>query len=122
MTPLELSLCFLVALCTGAGQVLFKLAARSWTQADLLGNPLAFLLSPTLIAALATYGLSAFAWMFVLRTAPLSRAYVFALTGAALVPFLSWLVFKEPLTPRYMIGFGLLLAGLYVSVGGRPAT
>lgn len=120
MTPGQILGCLFVAATMGVGQVLFKLAARAWTAADKLGNPLNFLTSPALIGALAVYGLSAFAWMYVLRSVPLSRAYVFALMGSAVVPLFAALVFKEALSARYVIGFAIVLVGLYVSLGGKP--
>lgn len=119
MTAIQIVMCLLVAASMAGGQLLFKLASVAWNRAENAGEPLTFLLSPPLIGALATYGLSAFAWMFVLRSVPLSRAYVFTLMGAALVPLLAWAVFKEPLTLRYLIGFALILAGLYTCLGGK---
>lgn len=121
MTPAQVFTCLFVAASMAGGQVLFKLAAQAWSRADGAGDPIAFLLSPALIGALGVYGFSAFAWMFVLRSVPLSRAYVFALMGSAVVPLLAWAVFKEALTVRYLLGFALTLAGLYVCLGGRPA-
>ena len=121
MTAVQVVMCLMVAASIAGGQVLFKLASVAWNRADGAGDPLAFLLSAPLIGALATYGISAFAWIFVLRSVPLSRAYVFILMGAAVVPLLAWGVFKEPLTPRYLMGFVLILVGLYTCLGGKAA-
>jgi multidrug transporter EmrE-like cation transporter len=49
-----------------------------------------------------------------LANAPLSKAYPFALAGAALVPVASWLILREPLSPQIAIGMALVIAGLAV--------
>lgn len=118
----QILLCLLVAVSMAGGQVLFKLAAQAWNRAAANGDLISFVLSPPLVGALAVYGLSSVAWMFVLRSTPLSRAYAFALLGSAIVPVLAWAMFREPLTLRYGIGFALVLLGLYLCVGAPAAT
>ena len=101
-----------------AGQILFKLASlrldadASWSEraASLLQNWL-------LLAALAIYlGLSIL-WVWILSFTPLSRAYLFVALSFAIVPVAGTLVFSEPMTPRLMIGIGLILCGLLFVAG-----
>lgn len=118
MTAPQMLLCLGVAIAMAAGQALFKLAAQAWTRADQSGLGLVGLItSPALIGALALYGVTTIAWIYVLRSVPLSRAYAFALLGSALVPLLAVGLFGETLTLRYGLGFLLILAGLYLCVG-----
>ena len=75
------------------------------------------LLTPQVWLAFGWYGLSSCLWLYILIQTPLSRAYPFALLGAALVPLLAWLVLGEQLTARYWVGSFLVLIGLFVAVG-----
>ena len=45
---------------------------------------------------------------------PLSQAYVFSILGSALVPIFAWLIFKEPMSWRFALGYALMLAGFVV--------
>lgn len=108
------AICAVVALMLAAGQFLFKLAAMSWTKQSQVGHGWLSLISPALIAAIALYGFATILWVYALRFVPLSRGYIFVLSGAVLVPVLAHLVFKEPLSANYWIGLALVLVGAYV--------
>ncbi len=69
-------------------------------------------LSLPLLVGLALYGLSTLAWLFLLRSVPLSRAYPLLALNFVLVPLLSRLFLGEKLGPDYVAGTLLLLGGL----------
>ena len=119
MSRKDMLLCLAFAVLLPVGQSLFKFAANY--DARLAGPlPARLFLNPPLIAAGLWYGLTALLWFYVLTRVPLSTAYAFSLLGAALVPLIGWLVFKEAVSWRMAAGYGLLLAGLFLIVA-RPA-
>ena len=106
--------CAIVSLMLVFGQFLFKLAATEWRNEAESGNGLLGLLSVPMVAALGLYGVATLLWVYVLRFVPLSRGYLFVLAGAILVPVLANLVFKEPLSPTYWVGFIMIVVGAYI--------
>jgi undecaprenyl phosphate-alpha-L-ara4N flippase subunit ArnE len=116
MTPQMLALCVIFALSIAGGQILFKYAALSWSAADKSQNLLLALLSPPLVCALALYGASAFLWIYILKSAPLSKAYAISMAGSALVPLAAWLIFGEAVGLQYWVGFVLMLTGVYLCI------
>src|SRR4051812_26842178 len=66
-----------------AGQVMFKLSARSVAGSGALHD---LLFSPILIAALAVYGVATVAWISQLRFVELSRAYPLMALSFVIVP------------------------------------
>ena len=113
MSPLQLAASLALSLSLVAGQLLFKLAAEDMKIKSATSWLLAAT-SPWLIASIALYGASTALWLGILANAPLSKAYPFALAGAALVPVASWLILREPLSPQIAIGMALVIAGLAV--------
>ena len=120
MTPisvLTLLGCCAFAAAIALGQLLFKLAAadvaqrmhRSWLYATL---------SPWLIASVMLYVAATVLWVAILTQLPLTRAYPFALLGAALVPFLAHAVLGESFNTFQLAGFSLILAGLFLTQMG----
>jgi multidrug transporter EmrE-like cation transporter len=102
------------------GQALFKLAAL--TDGRLAGAlPWRLFQNLPLAAAFAWYGLSAILWFQILRRVPLTLAYPFSLLGAALVPPLAALVFREPVSPTLAAGYVLMLAGFALLAPRRTA-
>ncbi len=93
------------------GQVMFKL-----TGAKLAAIPAppvqSVLLSPLFIGSLALYGAATLLWVYVLKTVPLSYAYSFMALTFVIVPVLANLWLGEPLTAKYVLGMGLVIAGL----------
>jgi len=101
-----------------AGQILFKRAAMqvgttagSHWLVDLLTLPVMWL-------ALALYGGATILWVKILTTVPLSRAYPFVALAFVLVPAAGYLFFSEPITPRYVIGAAIIIAGVLVAAQG----
>ena len=64
------------------------------------------------MGAFAWYGLTSILWFYILTRTPLSVAYPFSLVGAALVPIVGWVVFREAMTFNSLIGYVLIIAGM----------
>jgi len=99
---------FLVA----AGQVMFKMTGMR--LADYPTPPVqSAMLSPVFLGALALYGGATLLWVYVLRTVPLSYAYSFMALTFVIVPLMAHFWLGEAISPRYYLGMGLVLAGLF---------
>jgi drug/metabolite transporter (DMT)-like permease len=104
-------LCAFSLLLTG-GQVLFKLAAKSVPPITSFQNLFALLFSPWFWSAIFLYGSATLLWIFILQKTPLSLAYPFVALGFVVIPFVSWLFFRETLTLTYGTGTLMILGGL----------
>ncbi|CAN7577507.1 hypothetical protein LJR129_004195 [Acidovorax sp. LjRoot129] len=109
MTPALSFYTLLCVLCISIGQLLFKKAAAG-LPASL--SPLGLLQNGWLIAALALYGITTLAWIWILRQAPLHLAYPFMGLAFVIVPTLAWLLLGEPIGWRTLAGGALILAGV----------
>lgn len=116
MTSFQVFLCVVFALSLALGQTLFKLAALSWESAAKVSGPWVSIFSKYFFLASLSYALTALLWMYILRGVPLTKAYVFSIAGAALVPLIGFLVFKEPVGSKYFVGFALMLGGVFLCV------
>lgn len=109
-------LCLAFAASIAVGQVLFKLAGNAVREAG--GSFFVGVISsPAVWLAFAWYGASSFLWIYILGRASLSSAYPYALFGSALVPILSWAIFRERISLSYVVGMLIVLAGLYIIFG-----
>jgi drug/metabolite transporter (DMT)-like permease len=104
-------LCCIFASLLAAGQLMFKFAA---TDISAAANWRVALFSPWLLGALALYALTTALWILILTQMPLSKAYPFALLGAAIVPALAHLVLSEPLPLLYIGGMAAVILGLAI--------
>lgn len=114
----EILMCVAFAVALPVGQVMFKGAA---VYNERLEGPflLRLLQNWPLMGAFAWYGLTAVFWFYILTRVPLSNAYVFSILGSALVPLLAFLIFKEPLTWRFALGYAVMLGGFAILMSGR---
>lgn len=106
-------LCTAFALLLAGGQILFKLAANSFsdrTELSLING----LSSPWLWAVLVLYAGSTALWIFILTKVPLSAAYPFSLLGSAVVPLLAFAVLGEEIYLRQIFGTMVVLLGLSI--------
>lgn len=94
-----------------AGQLLFKLAARSFAEA---GSVIRGLLSPVLVMALIVYAGVTIVWVWQLSQTDLSRAYPFMALSFVFVPLLSALMLGETIGAYYWLGIGLIVIGVLV--------
>jgi undecaprenyl phosphate-alpha-L-ara4N flippase subunit ArnE len=109
----------IIPLLISVGQLLFKHASS--TQ-GLIKTPylLSLLTNPFLVLALVIYLLSSVWWVAVLRSMPLSRAYLFMALSFGYVPLMAHLIFGEPISWRVTFGILLVVAGIAVS--GAPTS
>jgi drug/metabolite transporter (DMT)-like permease len=95
------------------GQLLFKLAAdQAKTETNLVAMLTRLFAVPAMWGAVILYGLTIIAWVWVLRTVPLSVAYSAVALVFVLVPLLAIWLFKEPLTPQFALGAALITVGV----------
>ena len=97
------------------GQILFKIVALELRISGFAGlwvNPKAAAL---FLFALILYAAATFAWIWVLRMVPLSRAYLFMSLSFAAVPLLAHYVLGENLSPGLLAGSALIVAGVVVT-------
>ena len=115
MTLVQAGQLSVFAILIAAGQILFKRAADSEPPLRRLVDVVGLAGNGYVWGALVIYGGATVYWIYLLQQMPLTRAYPFAALSFILVPALAWLVFGDVLTPRYMIGVALIVAGLYFS-------
>ena len=95
------------------GQLLFKLAAdQVRDESNLVAMAVRLISIPAMWGAVVLYGLTILAWVWVLRSIPLSVAYSAVALVFVLVPLLAIWLFKEPLTPQFAVGAGLIVVGV----------
>ena len=113
MKPELIAASLVFAASLACGQLLFKLAAGdirqrlslSWIEA---------LMSPWLVGALVLYAASTALWIYILAQVPLTKAYPFALVGAALVPLMARIALGEALPPQYLVGMVVVIVGVAI--------
>ncbi len=103
----------LYSLGMAVGQVLFKLAATRSTDLESARGMLGFV-NMYLIAGLFLYAVLTLAWVWILKSVPLSKAYPFVALAFVFTPLLSKLVFGEVLNIAYFLGMALIAAGVIV--------
>jgi multidrug transporter EmrE-like cation transporter len=115
MTPSDVLALSVVVASNVGGQLLFKAASNQIaTETDLFLVGTKLIHSPALWTALALYGLTVIAWIWVLRTVPLSVAYSAVGFVFVLVPALSTIIFKEPVSPGLVVGTAMIAVGVFV--------
>ena len=112
MTPSITSVTILCVLGISIGQILFKKAATSISDASQWQH---WVFNGWLIAALALYGITTLVWIWVLRHAPLHIAYPFMALAFLIVPTLGWLFLDESIRIATLVGGVLILAGITIA-------
>jgi multidrug transporter EmrE-like cation transporter len=103
----------LVIAANVGGQLLFKVAAgQLGPERDPAAVMLRLLTLPSMWGAVALYAVTILAWVWVLRSMPLSVAYSAVALVFVLVPVLAIWLFREPVTPQLLIGAALITAGV----------
>ena len=119
MSSGQIAALLMVPLLISGGQLLFKLASQ--TEGLIKAPALLSLLSnPYFIAAMTIYVLSTIWWIWLLRSVPLGRAYVFMALSFLFVPVLAHWMFGEPLNWRTAASAALIVAGIVVAVSASP--
>lgn len=115
MTQIQLlGSCLVFSASLAVGQLLFKLAADD-VRLRLGWSLIRAVLSPWLIAAIILYGATTVLWIWILGQTTLTRAYPFALIGAAFVPLLAAFFLGEPISVRYGVGMVLVILGVAIT-------
>lgn len=101
------------------GQLFLKSGAQ-----HLAGRaPLAFLLAAArdlrVLAGLLAWAASTLCWLYVLRVAPLSRAYGLSSLTYLLIPLASIYVFGEQIRRLHALGMVLILLGVACLLSGE---
>ena len=104
---------FLCVLGVAIGQILFKLSANSLDQTGSYFAPRTALI---LFLALALYGVSTLAWIWVLQKVELGRVYPFMALAFVLVPLGSHFILGERFQSQYFVGIALIMIGIIVTV------
>ena len=105
--------------CSATGQLCLKSGAQHLSG---LG-PVAFLLAAArdmrVLAGIAAYAASTLCWLYVLRVAPLSRAYGLSSLTYVLIPLASVYAFGEPFRRLHAVGTVLILTGVACLLSGE---
>jgi multidrug transporter EmrE-like cation transporter len=101
------------------GQLFLKSGARRLAGLDHIEFLLAAASDVRVLSGLAAWAASTMCWLFVLRVAPLSRAYLLSSLTYVLVPVLSLHVFGEQLRRLHVVGMVLILSGVACLLSGE---
>lgn len=115
MTGGQIGGCLSFAALLAAGQILFKRAALDIPPLRATSDIPAAIAVPSLWAALVLYAAATCLWIYLLQSIPLSRAYMFAALGFVVVPAAGVALFGEKLTPAFLAGAVLIVAGLLIT-------
>lgn len=97
---------------SAAGQLFLKSGAQHAAGAGRLEFLLAVASDAHVLSGLAAWAASTICWLFVLRVAPLSRAYGLTSLTYALIPLASVLVFGEQIRRLHAAGMLMILVGV----------
>lgn len=100
-------------ICIAIGQILFKLSASSLQRTSSFFNLSTVL---PLVFALALYGLTTIAWVWVLQNLELGRIYPLMALTFILVPLGSYLIFKERFRTQYFFGIFMIITGIVITM------
>ncbi len=116
MTALQTALVFTCVLALAAGQLLFKLSARTLAGTDGASGLLRLAYEPYFLLSLAVYGSATVLWVWLLKELPLTVAYPFFALSFVFVPLISLFFLGEQVSLRYWAGIAMIMAGIYVTV------
>jgi drug/metabolite transporter (DMT)-like permease len=97
-----------------AGQVLFKLCANASRIEGLWATKTLLLFA----AAMALYGTTTLAWIWVLQRAELGKIYPLMALAFVFVPLAGYWLFGERFSISYAIGIALIVAGIWQTTRG----
>lgn len=97
---------------SAVGQLFLKSGARHISGLGHLEYLLAALSDLRVLSGLAAWTMSTVCWLYVLRVAPLSRAYGFSSLAYVLVPLASVWLFGEQVRRIHVAGMVLIVVGI----------
>src|SRR5262245_31950486 len=103
---------------SAVGQLLLKSGARQLAGLGRLEFFLAAARNMQVLAGLACWIAWTLCWLYVLRVAPLSRAYGLTSLNYVIVTLASAYYFDEPLRPLQFVGVALIAIGIACLLSG----
>jgi multidrug transporter EmrE-like cation transporter len=103
---------------SAAGQLLLKSGARHLLGLGRVELLLAAARDAQVVAALAAWSASTICWLYVLRAAPLSRAYGLTSLSYVIVPLASVWLFGEQVRRMHVLGMALIVVGIACVMSG----
>jgi uncharacterized membrane protein len=103
---------------SAAGQLLLKSGAHHLSGLTRLGFLLAAFRDVRVLSGLAAWTTSTLCWLYVLRVAPLSKAYGLTSLTYVLVLFASVLFLGEQVRPLHAFGTVLIVIGIACVLSG----
>jgi multidrug transporter EmrE-like cation transporter len=100
------------------GQLFLKSGTRHLAGLGQLEFLLAAARDIRVLSGLAAWAASTLCWLYVLRVAPLSRAYGLSSLTYLLIPLASVCVFGEQLRRLHALGMGLIILGVACLLSG----
>lgn len=107
-------LAVITAFSMAGGQLLFKLGAAKWSGVNLAGWVVSFLSNPHLMIAVFLYAATIIAWIYVLKSLPLSVAYPITALAYIIVPVMSHLFLGEKVSTGTLLGSVIIIFGVIV--------
>lgn len=117
MTNAQLASIFIVVSAMVAGQLLFKLSSEHIVVGQGVPRFLLSLVTWQFLLAMVFYSVSTLLWVLLLKHVPLSRAYPFMALSFVILPLAAYLIFKEPVSMRYVVGLIFFMTGLFLVAG-----
>ncbi|MDI9350239.1 MAG: EamA family transporter [Candidatus Symbiobacter sp.] len=99
-------------MCLASGNLWFDAVAKRHASLFRLENIVRLAWQPMFLLGLGAYGLGTILWVAALQHEPLAYLYPFLASQYVLVPLLSLLLRRERPSPRLLVGFIILCAGL----------
>lgn len=112
MTAIQVIWTLVCVLAISSGQLLFK---RAGIEIEARGGWLHWGPLSYVLIALAVYGAATLLWIALLRSVPLSKAYVFMALSFVIVPLASRWLFHEPLSTGLLVGSAMIAGGILVA-------
>ena len=106
------------AALSAAGQLLLKSGAQGLASLSRFEFLVGAVRDTRVLAGIAAWGASTVCWLYVLRVAPLSRAYLLSSLTYVLIPLASIFLFGEQLRRTHALGMILILVGVACLLAG----
>jgi multidrug transporter EmrE-like cation transporter len=100
------------------GQLFLKLGAQRLAGSDRVDFLLAAARDVRVLSGIAAWAASTVCWLYVLRVAPLSRAYLLSSLTYVLVPLAGVYVFGEQIRRMHALGMVLIILGVACLLAG----
>ena len=118
MTTTTMVLILSAIVCSAAGQLLLKAGAAHLAGLGRLEFLLAAVRDIHVLSGLAAWMAWTICWLYVLRVAPLSRAYGLTSLTYVIVPLASIYIFDEHVRRLHVAGIMLITAGIACVLAG----